>query len=207
MGRRVRKFDGAFGPEGCGGGFAASFIKKGRGWRRGLCRRVVYRFAQGATAPAALRVADCRSAAMLIKSALRDWLSASYGMISITSISHLRWLPPLWWLAPPPFPRKRGHYKAPLCCELLMKGLLCGALLSHRPAGGRWCRKAPKGDCIFSPVRAAVWFSLLPQGSIYTGAHKGAHHNPRAKGASNLSPLRTFGPAGRQPSSPIGACP
>ena len=28
-----------------------------------------------------------------------------------------------------------------------------------------------------------------------------------AKGASNLSPLRTFGPSGRQPSSPIGACP
>ena len=35
---------------------------------------------------------------------------------------------PLWWLAPPPFPRKRGHYKAPLCCELLMKGLLFRAL-------------------------------------------------------------------------------
>ena len=34
----------------------------------------VHRFAQGATAPAALRVADCRSAAMLIKSALRDLL-------------------------------------------------------------------------------------------------------------------------------------
>ena len=31
----------AFQAEGCGGGFAASFIKKGRGWRRGLCRRVV----------------------------------------------------------------------------------------------------------------------------------------------------------------------
>ena len=30
--------------------------------------------------------------------------------------------------APPPFPRKRGHYKAPLCCELLMKGLLFRAL-------------------------------------------------------------------------------
>ena len=29
MGRRVLKFDGAFGPEGCGGGFAASFIKRG----------------------------------------------------------------------------------------------------------------------------------------------------------------------------------
>ena len=80
----------------------------------------------------------------------------------------------LWWLAPPPFhPQfggaakgKRldgqarrltsphlevlcrtstGDYKAPLCLERLMKGLLCGALLSHRSAGGRWCRKAPKG--------------------------------------------------------------
>ena len=32
---------------------------------------------------------------MLIKSALRDWLSVSYVMKSITSISHLRWLSPL----------------------------------------------------------------------------------------------------------------
>ena len=76
---------------------------------------------------------------------------------------------PLWWLAPPPCPvgsmsldsrvaysspmnpvplppPQAGHYKAPLCCELLMKGLLCGSLLSHRSAGGRWCRKAPKGE-------------------------------------------------------------
>ena len=49
-------------PEGCGRLPAAGCV----------------RFAQGATAPAALRVADCRSAAMLIKSALRDWLSVSY---------------------------------------------------------------------------------------------------------------------------------
>ena len=35
---------------------------------------------------------------------------------------------PLWWLAPPPFPRKRGHYKAPLCCELLMKRVFRGVL-------------------------------------------------------------------------------
>ena len=42
-------------------------------------------------------------------------------------------------------PTSWGHYKAPLCCELLMKGLLFRALLSHRSAGGRWCRKAPKG--------------------------------------------------------------
>ena len=38
-----------------------------------------------------------------------------------------------------------GDYKAPLCCERLMKGLLCGSLLSHHTVGGRWCRKAPKG--------------------------------------------------------------
>ena len=42
-------------------------------------------------------------------------------------------------------PTSWGHYKAPLCCELLMKGLLFRALLSHRSAGGRWCRKAAKG--------------------------------------------------------------
>ena len=89
----------------------------------------------------------------------------SYGMISITVISHLRWHSPLW------------------------------------------CLTAPKGGMHFLARRAVVWFFLLPQGSIYTGAHKGAHHNPRARGASNLSPLRTFGPKGRQPSSPIGACP
>ena len=49
-GRRVLRFDGAFGPEGCGG---------------------------------ALR-------AMSIKSALRDWLSASYSMLSILVIGSLR---------------------------------------------------------------------------------------------------------------------
>ena len=42
---------------------------------------------------------------------------------------------PLWWLAPPPFPRKRWHYKAPLCCELLMKGLLFRALFCPRLQG------------------------------------------------------------------------
>ena len=60
----------AFQAEGCGGGFAASFIKKGRGWRRGLCRRVVKGkvlkmdgpSAQGflsLTGPLAPRVVDC----------------------------------------------------------------------------------------------------------------------------------------------------
>ena len=39
---------------------------------------------------------------MSMKSALRDWLSESDGMISITMMSHLRWLSPLWCLTAPP---------------------------------------------------------------------------------------------------------
>ena len=35
------------------------FLKTGRGWRRGLCRRVVFASAQEATAAPPLRVADC----------------------------------------------------------------------------------------------------------------------------------------------------
>ena len=50
---------GSKGSEGGGGGFAADFKEKGRGWRRGLCRRVLFAFAQGATAPTALRGVDC----------------------------------------------------------------------------------------------------------------------------------------------------
>ena len=43
-------------------------------------------------------------------------------------------LRPTWrsYAGPP-----QGHYKAPLCCELLMKGMLCGSLLSHRSAVAR----------------------------------------------------------------------
>ena len=91
--------------------------------------------------------------AMLIKSALRDLLSVSYSMISILVISRCA-APP--YPATPDFLLCRGQNKAPLCCELLMKGLLCGPLLSHRSAGGRWWRQPPKGDCISSPIRAVV---------------------------------------------------
>ena len=66
--------------EGCGGGFAADYKKRGAAGAAG-CLEGLHRSAQEATAPKALRVADCRSAAMLIKSALRINLSASYVMI------------------------------------------------------------------------------------------------------------------------------
>ena len=41
------------------------------------------------------RVADCRSAAMLIKSALRAYLTVSYDLISILLIGSLRSPPPI----------------------------------------------------------------------------------------------------------------
>ncbi len=76
---------------------------------------------------------------------------------------------PLWWLAPPPFPRSsvgrqkesalmgrlgallrptwrsyagppQWHYKAPLCCELLMKGVLRGVLFCPLNRGGKGTR-------------------------------------------------------------------
>ena len=77
---------------------------------RGLCRRVVFASLRGATAPAALRVADCRSAAMLIKSALRDWLSMSYGMVSILLISRC---------AAPPYPAAPDFLHGKACHTIL----------------------------------------------------------------------------------------
>ena len=46
MGRRVLKFDGAFGPEGCGGGFAADYKKRGRGFAAG-CVEGLYSLRSG----------------------------------------------------------------------------------------------------------------------------------------------------------------
>ena len=45
---------------------------------------------------------------------------------------------PLWWLAPPPSPTSWWDYKAPLCCERLMKGMLRGVLFCplHRGKSG-----------------------------------------------------------------------
>ena len=76
---------------------------------------------------------------------------------------------PLWWLAPPPLPRweachwilsrPRAPYESSSLAtpqagaqqpvhniEPHMILQPRGALLSHRSAGGRWCRKAPKGE-------------------------------------------------------------
>ena len=95
------------------------------------------------------------------------------------------------------------------------------------PPGGRWWRQPPKGMHFRRPQGGCKGFFIK-------GRHLSIHRRPtttlapkgetthydlcvalllqimfavHARGASNLSPLRTFGPAGRQPSSPNGACP
>ena len=133
------------------------------------------------TGPLAPRVADCRSAAMHIKSALRDWLSVSYGMKSITVISHLRWLfPPFGTLR-----HQGGHF---LARRAVVWFYTNWRLLSihRRPT----TTLAPKGETTHYDLCVALLLQIM------FAVH--------ARGASNLSPLRTFGPSGRQPSSPKG---
>ena len=100
------------------------------------------------------------------------------------------------------------------CCATSKRGKGGGA--SHqrgiafpRPSGRLYgfscCRKAA---FILAPIRAPTT-TLAPKGET-------THYDlcvalllqimfaVHARGASNLSPLRTFGPKGRQPSSPIG---
>ena len=60
---------------------------------------------------------------------------------------------------PPPCHRKRGHYKAPLCCELLMKGLLFRALFCPLDRGqsvvagkGEASAASQSAECQSSPM-------------------------------------------------------
>jgi hypothetical protein len=105
-----------------------------------------------------------------------------------------------------------GLFSASLSANL-SRSLFNGGKSS--PFGGKVVRQHQKGcissrrrrGCmVFPPARAVCLFSpgeaRLP-GFLHTGG-EAAHLNPRAKGASNLSPLRTLGPKGRHPSRPKG---
>ena len=134
------------------------------------CIEGLHRFAQGATAPAALRVADCRSASMLIKSALRDLLSVSYGMISILRIGSLRSPPPIRLRRTSPYAGGRiKHLEASLRKRLCSKhGLLC-----HLEEGERWWRQPPKGECISSSEARLACFPRAKPGYMVYAAKGG----------------------------------
>ena len=147
--------------------------------------------------------------AMLIKSALRDLLSVSYVMISTTVISHLRWLfPPFGALRHhlPPAERwdnKDSQSNPFISCTTISTGCsatACGGSPAKRARGGS--RYTSKARLACFPTPAGRLYGFIQTGAFYN--LEAPYNNPRARGASNLSPLRTFGPAGRQPSSPIG---
>ena len=123
---------------------------------------------------------------------------------------------PLWWLAPPPCPvgsmsldswvaglpyesssfatpTSWGHYKAPLCCELLMKGLLFRALFCPRLRGKSG--EAGKGEASAASQSAGCQSSPMtlkanPVTLTLYSSPKGRYHNPRPERPSNLRTLR-----------------
>ena len=121
---------------------------------------------------------------MLIKSALRDWFSMSYGIISILLIGSLRSPPPFRLLRTSPYAGGRIG-RSMLSCRDMAPWLSI-----HSPTtkwGERWWRQPPKGGCI-SDARRAVVKVLAAKGGIKNGAEgavppqwNGTSYLPRAE--------------------------
>ena len=150
---------------------------------------------------------------MSIKSALRDLLSVSYDMKSITVISHLRWLffPP-WCLTVPPSPRGIGratkgkrlygqarrltspdlHILCRMCTvdnKAPQSNPFTQRIAKNKvpPPGGRWWRQPPKGVHFPRPQGGC-------QGFIIKGRLLSIHRRPpQPSAAKPLSNLRTLG--------------
>ena len=139
----------------------------------------MYRLAQGATAPAALRVVVSPLWAMNIKSALRDLLSVPYGIVSILVISRYAASP--YPAAPDFLHRKACHTILRSLCSLTNRVplpphpgdrinrsmLSCRDIVPwlsiHSPTtkwGGRWWRQPPKGGENFLERSEVGLFSL-----------------------------------------------
>ena len=155
---------------------------------------------------------------MLIKSALRDWLSVSYGMISILLTGSLR-SPPFGGCATT-FPPQAGALQPVLNLESLMKKSLtelcsataCGGSPAKRARGMLFSR--PQGGCMV----------LAAKGGIKNGARKGAVPrqrsdtiylprpralNPpvrRSRSQAELWQPRAKGPAAGSTLTPVRAC-
>ncbi len=148
-----------------------NFYKKGARLRRGLCRRVVKGkvlkmdgpSAQGflsLTGPLAPRVADCRSAAMLIKSALRDCRYGSYSLIRILLTGSLRSPPPIRLRRTSPASRGRINRSMLSCRDM------APLLSTHSPpAGGKVVAPATKRGAFPSP--AGRLYGFIQTGAFY----------------------------------------
>ena len=94
-------------------------------------------------------------------------------------------------------PSSRGHYKAPLCCEPLMKGLLCRALFCPRLRGKSGAARIGGGERS-EPVSRMVILPYDTESKSVTltlySSPCGRYRNPRPEGPSNLRTLRPIGP-------------
>jgi len=142
-------------PEGCGRLSAAGYVRFAQGAGRKVLKmdRPAARGSHDGLSGRGLWIA---LRAMLIKSALRINLSASYGKITILLTGSLRSPSPIRLRRTSPYAGGRiKHLEASLRKRLYSKhGLLC-----HLEEGERWWRQLPKGDCISNARRAIVWFS------------------------------------------------
>ena len=145
------------GSEGVVAADAASFIKRGAagsaGCVEGLWKKVLKMdgpSAQGflsLTGPLAPRVADCRSAAMLIKSALQDCRYGSYSLIRILLTGSLRSPPPIRLRRTSPASGGRINRSMLSCRDM------APLLSTHSPpAGGKVVAPATKRGAFPSPA-------------------------------------------------------
>ena len=106
-----------------------------------------------------------------MKSALRAYLTVSYGLISILLIGSLRSPPP--YPAAPDFPLCRGQNKTPRN-TLFINGSTVSTGYSAPACGGKVVAPATKGGMHFL-ARKAVVKVFAAKGGLKNGAHEGAH--------------------------------
>ena len=99
-------------------------------------------------------------------------------------------------------PTSRGHYKAPLCCELLMKGLLFRALFCPRLRGKSG--EAGKGEASAASQSAELFFmpydiESQSRNADFISIARRAIHPPRPEGPSPPERSDTQPAADRRP--------
>ena len=118
--------------------------------------------------------------AMLIKSALRAYLTVSYGVISILLIGSLRSPPPIRLRRTSPYAGGRIN-RSMLSCRDMAPLLSIHSAPSKRGKGGGASHqrgnaflRAKRGWPVFPRAKPGCPV-FAAKGGIYTGAHKGAH--------------------------------
>ena len=116
---------------------------------------------------------------MSIKSALRDWLSMSYGMISILVVSRYA-APP--YPAAPDFPPFGGQNKTPRI-TLFINGSTVSTGYSATACGGKVVAPATKGGMHFQRLQGGCMFflrAIAPSNFRTFKPHRGLVHKAQA---------------------------